>query len=92
MKRIKHMTQQILQARMPWRTISLTEEQYEEFKKCYTLMALTGKPYGRAFCEYFGINDHTVSFDLNQKRVDKLIRHSYLKRQQVVQELYKEDK
>jgi len=92
MKKIKEMTRQILQSKMPWRTVCLTDSDYEEFKKCYTIMALRGKSYGQAFCEYFNINDYVISVDNNQRRVDKLIRHSYLKRQQVVQELYKEDK
>ena len=89
---IEHSVDQILQQNQPWKTISLKEEEYEIFKKCYTLLALKGLSYGQAFCEYFNIHDYVIRYDSNSKRVDKLIRHSYLKRQQVVQELFKSDK
>lgn len=89
---IQHSVDQILQQKQPWKTISLKEEEYDIFKKCYTLIALRGISYGQAFCEYFNIHDYVIRYDGNSKRVDKLIRHSYLKRQQVVQELFKSDK
>ena len=89
---IQHSVDQILQSNMPWKTLSLTQTEYDIFKKSYTLMALKGLSYGQAFCKYFNVYDYAIRYDSNIKRVDKIIRHSYLKRQQVVQELYKEDK
>lgn len=82
----------ILQANMPWRTLVLTEKDYTEFKRQYIVDILKGKTLGRSFCEHFGIHDNLLTGDPNNTRVDKLIRHSYLKRQQVVQELYRKDK
>jgi len=90
--KIEQTVDQILQADMPWKTISLTEEEYDIFKKAYTLIGLKGVSYGRAFCKYFDLYDFVINNDQDHKRVDRLIRHSYLKRQQVVQELYKTDK
>jgi|14_taG_2_1085336.scaffolds.fasta_scaffold09605_1 hypothetical protein len=89
---IEHSVDQILQQNQPWKTIALTHDDYETFKKCYSLMGLTGISYGQAFCEYFNVHDYMIRYDSNNKRVDKLIRHSYLKRQQVIQELYRKDK
>lgn len=83
---------QILQTQMPWKTLMLTEQEYKDFRKHYVLSLLKGESLGRAFCDYFGVNDYTLLADSNDRRVDKVIRQSYLKRQQVVQELYRKDK
>lgn len=89
---MRRVVDQMLQQNMPMKTVTLTKDEYEVFKKCYTLLALKGVSYGQAFCEYFDIHDYVIRYDSNSKRVDKLIRHGYLKRQQVVQELYRKDK
>ena len=89
---IEHSVDQILQQNQPWKTLSLTDDDYKEFQKSYSLIGLTGMSYGQAFCEYFNVHDYVIRYDSNIKRVDKLIRHSYLKRQQVIQELYRKDK
>jgi len=79
------------QLKMPWKTFNITKEDYDIFKKSYVFMAVKGISYGEAFCEYFKVYDYLIKNDSDHNRVDKLIRHSFLKRQQVVQELYKED-
>lgn len=84
--------EKILQSQMPMRTLVLTEKDYTEFKRHYIVSILKGQTLGEAFCEYFGVNDYLVRCDGNNQRVDKLIRQSYLQRQQVVQELYRKDK
>lgn len=92
MKRIGQMAEEVLQTNMPYRTFKLNKQEYEEFKRCYTLIALRGLSYGEAFCEYFDIHDYLIQRDTDNNRVDKLIKHTYLRRQQVVQKRFKVDK
>jgi hypothetical protein len=89
---MKQAVDKILQAQMPWRTFVITEEEYEEFKRHYIVSILKGETLGNAFCRHFRVNDYLIRLDDNNERVDKVIRQSYLKRQQVVQELYTDDK
>jgi hypothetical protein len=38
---------------------TITDSQYEDFKKQWTFDAIAGKRYGQAFCDYFNIASTT---------------------------------
>jgi hypothetical protein len=81
MKHIK----ELIQSNAPKKTVNITQEQYEQFKREYIFISLTkGLTFGEAFTEYFNFEDYLLSRDHNNQRVDKLIRRAYIGRQQVV--------
>jgi len=81
MKHIK----ELIQSNAPKKTVKITQEQYEQFKREYIFISLTkGLTFGEAFTEYFNFEDYLLSRDHNNQRVDKLIRRAYIGRQQVV--------
>jgi hypothetical protein len=56
----------------------ITPEEFEEFERCRTIYILEGKPYGRAFCEHFGLGKESTLYYFKDENICRLwIRDNY---------------
>lgn len=57
-------------------TRKITTEQFNEFRKHFTLNALRGLKYGQAFCNYFDITDYILmssdKFSTSEDHINKI--------------------
>ena len=59
----------------------ISEEEYELWKRDFTLDALRGQRYGQSFCNKFGVNDNHLYYAVdNSKWADEYIRKHYIAR------------
>jgi hypothetical protein len=57
----------------------ITEDQLEEFDRCWTMYLLANKRYGQAFCEHFQLNIHTPLYHFKDETISKRwIKENYL--------------
>ena len=61
-------------------TISITTEQFEQWKKQYTVDGLRGTRYGESFCKYFNITDYVLYYSLTPEQADTYITETYFER------------
>ena len=59
----------------------ITQSQYEEWKKQYTLDGLQGLRYGQSFCNRHGVADNILYYVLNSEEADRYIKDKYVERQ-----------
>ena len=79
---------QLLNSSAPKRDVQLTPEEYDQFKKEFTMIALNGEDYANAFCRYFKIVDYILSGHKKDTiQADKYITKTYVnkKRRNVIE-------
>jgi hypothetical protein len=60
-------------------TITITEQQYAEFKRQWVLDALRGYRYGQAFCLYFKLDANIPIYWFKDNKIaEDWIKHNYL--------------
>lgn len=58
----------------------VSRSDYEEFKHHYLFEALRGVPYGKAFCDKFGIRDYILIFSvLGDQALESYIEEIYVR-------------
>ena len=58
---------------------TITPEQYSDFKKQWLFDAISGKRYGQAFCDYFGISNATPLYHFRDTAIcERWIEDNYL--------------
>ena len=60
--------------------IKVTQEQYEDWKRQFTVDALRGQRYGQSFCNRFGITDNLLFYTTEIEWCENYIRKQYLAR------------
>jgi hypothetical protein len=58
---------------------TISNQDYEIFRKEYIFDQLKGLKYGKAFCERFAINDPVVSRLIDEDLARELIEETYIK-------------
>lgn len=66
-----------LQREVPIFDLTITDEQYQEWKRHYLFEAVKGRQYGQSFCEYFEIVDYILMFS-NSTEADTYIKRTYI--------------
>jgi hypothetical protein len=60
---------------------SITQEEYEQWQRDYTLLALRGQRYGQSFCNTFGVNDNHLYYNTDGVEwADNYIKKNYIAR------------
>ena len=54
--------------------VHISSEQYEQFKKEYTIIGLSGEDFANAFCKYFKIVDYILA----SKKNDHTLAEEYI--------------
>lgn len=54
--------------------VHISSEQYEQFKKEYTMIGLSGEDFANAFCKYFKIVDYILA----SKKNDHTLAEEYI--------------
>ena len=57
----------------------ITKTKFSQWSDTYVMDALRGVPYGRSFCNHFGIKDYILYFTANKQFCDKHIRKHYVR-------------
>lgn len=57
---------------------SVSNEDYELWKRDFTWEALYGLRFGQSFCNRFGITDNILYYERDYARADEYIRNTYL--------------
>jgi hypothetical protein len=65
---------------IPLPHISVTVEQYEDWKRQFTVDALLGQRYGQSFCNRFGITDNLLFHTTEIGWCERYIEAVYLAR------------
>jgi hypothetical protein len=61
-------------------TVTITEQDYENWKKQFTADALRGQRYGQSFANWFGITDNLLFFTTEIEWCENYIRDKYIAR------------
>jgi len=59
---------------------TVSPEDYEDWKKQFTVDALFGIRYGQSFCNRFGITDNLLYFTKEHEWCDRYIKDKYVTR------------
>jgi hypothetical protein len=63
--------------------IRVTEQQYEDWQRQFTIDALLGQRYGQSFCNRFGIEDNLLFFTVDIAWCERYIKDMYIERRRV---------
>jgi hypothetical protein len=61
----------------------ITDQQYEDWKRQFTVDALFGQRYGQSFCNRFGIKDNLLFFTVDIAWCEQYIKDMYIARRRV---------
>jgi len=62
------------------RAYSITEAEYNEWKRAFTFEGIRGARYGQSFCNHFDITDYVLFYKLDWDSADQHIRTVYLEK------------
>ncbi len=57
---------------------SITEAEYDEWKRAFTFEGIKGARYGQSFCNHFGLTDYVLFYKVDWASADQHIRTVYL--------------
>jgi len=57
---------------------SITQAEYEAWKREFTFDGIRGARYGQSFCNHFDITDHVLFYKIDWAGADQYIRSMYL--------------
>ena len=78
MNSFSQMAQTLSKARMiTEKTIS--QQDYEQWRREFTFEGLTGIRYGQAFCNRFGITDYILYYNINVEEAEQRILTWYVR-------------
>jgi hypothetical protein len=60
------------------RAYSITEAEYNEWKRAFTFEGIKGARYGQSFCNHFDITDYVLFYKLDWDSADLHIKAVYL--------------
>jgi hypothetical protein len=60
------------------RAYSITEAEYNEWKRAFTFEGIRGARYGQSFCNHFGITDYVLFYKVDWISADQHIKAVYL--------------
>jgi hypothetical protein len=60
------------------RAYSITEAEYNEWKRAFTFEGIKGARYGQSFCNHFDITDYVLFYKTDWASADLHIRAVYL--------------
>ena len=63
--------------------IQVTDQQYEDWKRQFTIDALLGQRYGQSFCNCFGLEDNLLFFTKDIAWCERYIKDTYIERRRV---------
>ena len=73
------MFKQLLNSNASKRDVRLTQNEYDHFKKEFTIIGLQGEDYANAFCRYFKIVDYILSgLKRDTQKAEKHIIKNYI--------------
>lgn len=79
---------QLLNGSAPMRDVTVTQEEYEQFKIEYVWSGLKGISYANAFCRHFKIVDYILASIVDPEKADTYIERTYIGKTNNVHEYY----
>ena len=78
MNSFSQMTQDLLGARVVTEK-TISQQDYERWRREFSFQGLTGIRYGQAFCNRFGITDYILYYNTNVNEAEQRIQSWYVR-------------